>query len=731
MRTDAAVDAAFSLADVRAAGLRWTEYLEIRGRLGREPNRVELAMFGVMWSEHCAYKHSRRYLKLLPTQGDGVLQGPGENAGVVEVAPGIGVALKVESHNHPSAIDPFHGAATGVGGILRDVLSMGARPIAILDSLRFGSPAHAASRRLRDGVVSGIAHYGNAIGVPTVGGELVYEDRYAENPLVNAACIGIVRADRLARSAAAGPGNPVLYAGARTGRDGIGGAAFASDELDVASVDRDRSAVQIGDPFAGKSLIEATLAALDTGVVVAIQDMGAAGLTCATSEMSSKGGVGMRIDLARVPRREAGMTAGELLLSESQERMLLIVRQGEADTVAAIYRRWGLQAEVIGEVTAEPALRIYDGGTLVVDLPPESLTEAPAYQVPEEEPKGRALIVEAPESPRSVAEALLRVLGAPTVASKRAVFRQYDHMVQLNTVVAPGADAAVLRLKEAPPVAIAVAIDGNGRTTWLDAWAGGAGAASEAALNVACTGARPVAATDGLNFGSPEKPETAWDLHNAIAGIADACRAMRVPIVGGNVSLYNESPVGSIFPTPMVAVIGVLSDVSCALTSAFRDDGDLIVLIGEEAASLDGSEYDKIVRGRVAGKPVRVDVAAHARLVALLPALAADGLLQSAHDVSGGGLAVALAECCIAGHFGARCRISGSSDPELALFGEGPSRVVATVTRSRLAALVARCRSAGVPVAELGVVEGDALAIRAASADLVVGLDQLRTAWEG
>jgi phosphoribosylformylglycinamidine synthase len=729
----AATDILHAAEDVRRAGLRWSEYLEIRERLGREPNRVELAMFGVMWSEHCAYKHSRPYLRLLPTQGSAVLQGPGENAGVVEVAPGIGVALKVESHNHPSAVDPFHGAATGVGGILRDVLSMGARPIAVLDSLRFGPPDRLRGRRLRDGVVAGIAHYGNAIGVPTVGGEVAYEDRYLENPLVNAACLGVVPADKLARSAAAGPGNPVLYAGARTGRDGIGGASFASDELDAASADRDRSAVQIGDPFAGKALIESTLEALDCGSVVAIQDMGAAGLTCATSEMSSKGGVGMRIDLSRVPRRETGMTPGEMLLSESQERMLLVVRHGEEDRVAAIYKRWGLQAEVIGEVTADPRLRIYVGGELVVDLPPEALTDAPTYHVPEREPAPRRLVTETGEPPASLEDALLRVLASPTVASKRAIYRQYDHMVQVNTVVAPGADAAVLRLKEAAPIGVAVAIDGNGRTTWLDPWAGGAGAACEAALNVACAGARPVAATDGLNFGNPENPEIAWELHNAIAGIADACRAMNVPIVGGNVSLYNESPSGPIFPTPMVAVLGVLSDVGRALTPAFRGDGDIVALLGPDAVSLDGSEYDKVARGRVEGRPVRVDVASHARLVALLPDLAADELIASAHDASEGGLAVALAECCIAGGRGAECDTGSAAgaDPAVTWFGEGPSRVVVSVAPARYEVLQARCERVGVPLRALGRVGGDALRLTAGAARISMAVRRVRDAWEG
>lgn len=722
--------------DWEAVGLRREEYERVCGLLGREPNPTELRMFGVMWSEHCAYKHSRPYLRRLPTAGPGVLRGPGENAGVVEVAPGLAAALKVESHNHPSAVDPFHGAATGVGGILRDVLSMGARPVALLDSLRFGPPDDPQSRRLRDGVVAGISHYGNSVGVPVVGGEVLYEDCYRANPLVNVACVGLLPSSRVFTSAAAGPGNPVVYAGARTGRDGIGGASFASEELDEGSAEADRGAVQIGDPFAGKLLIEATLEALDTGAVVALQDMGAAGLTCAAAEMSARGGVGMVLHLDRVPRRERGMTPTEVLLSESQERMLLVVQRGREEEVLKAYRRWGLRAEVVGEVVAEPVLRVYDAGQLVVELPPSALTQAPTYRVPEQEPEARRALRDADLSglPQpDLTEALLRVLRSPSVVGKRPIYTQYDHMVQLRTVVGPGADAAVLRLVEAPPRGIAVSVDGNGRIAYLDPWAGGAGAVCEATLNVACVGARPVAVTDGLNLGNPERPEVAWELAGVVDGIADACRVLGVPVVGGNVSLYNESERGAVYPTPVVVCLGVLEDVGCAVPTGFQKAGDLVVVVGSGQVSLGGSEYLRVVHGRVAGCPVRADLELHRRLVDVLVRAAQQGLLRSAHDLSEGGLAVALAEACVAGGVGARCQLS----PELfgrrtdvALFGEGPSRVVVSVAPERYEAFAELCARSRVPIRLAGRVGGTDLRVQLAEAEVVVPVEDLRSAWE-
>ncbi len=722
--------------DWQAAGLRREEYEQICRRLGRPPNPTELRMFGVMWSEHCAYKHSRPYLKRLPTEGPAVLRGPGENAGVVEVAPGLAVALKVESHNHPSAVDPFHGAATGVGGILRDVLSMGARPVALLDSLRFGPPTDPAARRLRDGVVAGISHYGNSVGVPVVAGEILYEDCYRTNPLVNVACVGLVATDGVCGSASRGPGNAVVYAGARTGRDGIGGAAFASEELASTSGEADRSAVQIGDPFAGKLLIEATLEALRTGAVVALQDMGAAGITCAAAEMSARGGVGMVLHLDRVPRRERGMTPAEVLLSESQERMLLVVQQGREEEVLRAYRRWGLRAEVVGEVTAEAVLRVYEADQLVAELPPAALVEAPTYRVPEREPADRRALRERDGSgvpPADPTEALLRLLRSPSVVSKRAVYTQYDHMVQLRTVAGPGGDAAVLRLLEAPPRGIAVSVDGNGRVTYLDPWAGGAGAVCEATLNVACTGARPLAVTDGLNLGNPERPEVAWELAGVVDGIAAACRALGVPVVGGNVSLYNESDSGAVYPTPVVVALGVLEDVACAVPAAFRARGDVVALVGSDRVSLGGSEYLRVVHGAVAGAPVRPDLDLHRRLVDLLVEAAARRLLRSAHDLSEGGLAVALAEACVLGGLGARCTLSPEffgPRADTSLFGEGPSRVLVSVPPDRYEAFAELCARCQVPLRLLGYVGGDALRIRLAHTELSVPVACLREAWE-
>jgi|FaiFalDrversion3_1042247.scaffolds.fasta_scaffold00037_6 phosphoribosylformylglycinamidine synthase II len=705
------------------------EVAEIRRRLGREPNPVEWRVFEAMWSEHCSYKHSRSFLRILPTEGPGVLRGPGSNAGVVEVAPGIAVAIKIESHNHPSAVDPFHGAATGVGGILRDVLAMGARPVALLDSLRFGEDPRA--RRLLEGVVAGIAHYGNAVGVPVVGGEVHVDPCYTHHPLVNVCCVGILRSSQVQSAAARGPGNVVLYAGARTGRDGIGGAAFASEELDAESEVRDRSAVQIGDPFAGKLLIEATLQAYRTGAVVAVQDMGAAGLVCAAAEMSARGGVGMRIHLDRVPRREEGMRPEEVLLSESQERMLLVVERGREEEVANLYRRWGLVAEPIGVVTEERVLRVYDGERLVAELPPELVAGAPERRVPEQPYGPPPLCPETLPVPEDLAGVLLQLLRTPGIRSKRWIYTQYDHMVQINTVVGPGSDAAVLRVKEAPPLGIALSVDGPGRIAHLDPWCGGAWAVCEATLNVACSGARPVALTDGLNLPSPERPEVAWSLRRVVEGIADACRALGIPVIGGNVSLYNEST-DRIYPTPIVAVLGVLEDVSRAVPSGFQRPGDLVVLLGAPEASLAGSTYLKEVHGLVAGRPRVPELHLHARLVNLLVRSAEEGLVRSAHDLSDGGLAVALAEACLLGGVGATCDLSlEQARADELLFGEGPSRVVVTVPVDRYEAFCARCSRHRVPVRLLGRVGGEALRIRLAVGGIEIGMADLREAWEG
>jgi phosphoribosylformylglycinamidine synthase II len=721
-------------------GLSPAEYAEICRRLGRAPNRAELAMFGVMWSEHCAYKHSKLVLKRLPVRGRGVLQGPGEHAGAVLVGDGWAAVFKMESHNHPSAVAPFHGAATGVGGIIRDILAMGARPIALLDSLRFGSPEDARVGALIHGVVAGIAAYGNSIGVPTVGGEIDYAPCYRTNPLVNVACLGIARADRLWTSRATGPGNAVIYLGARTGRDGIHGASFASAEL--GGDPRDRSAVQMGDPFTGKLLIEASLEALATGAVVAIQDMGAAGLTCGLCEMSARGSVGMDVDLSLVPRREDGMTAEEVLLSESQERMLLIVREGQEEPVLQIGRRWGLQAVIIGRVVAPVVLTVREGEAGVASLDPRALTDAPVYSPPAREPAYLAEVrrVDPAALPMAPPQPALRaLLAAPNIGDKRWVFRQYDHMVQTNTVVPPGADAAVLRLKEAAPTGLALTVDGNGRYCYLDPYIGGMLAVLEAAQNIACVGATPAAVTDCLNFASPERPEVFWTFREAVEGIARACEALAIPVVGGNVSFYNENDADeAIFPTPIIGMLGVLSDVRCHATSGWKREGDLVALLGGGVPQLDGSEYLATLHDMTAGRLRHPDLTATARLIQCTREAVAQRLVSSAHDCADGGIAVALAECCIAGGRGAGVAlpVGRHERADAVLFGEGIGRIVVSVPPSSLAALLQLAARLEVPAQVLGSVGGQRLIVGADGHGargpwIDASVEDLARAWRG
>ncbi|OFX12549.1 MAG: phosphoribosylformylglycinamidine synthase II [Armatimonadetes bacterium RBG_19FT_COMBO_69_19] len=734
-----------SRLDPQAVGLTKAEYEEIRRRLGRDPSALELQLFGVMWSEHCGYKHSRLTLRALPAEGPGLLQGPGENAGVMDIGGGWAVAFKVESHNHPSAVDPYNGAATGVGGIIRDVLAMGARPIALLDSLRFGPLDDPRARRIATGVVAGIAGYGNCIGVPTVGGEILVDPRYRGNPLVNVVCLGLVRRDDLARSKASGPGNVVMYVGARTGRDGIGGAAFASEELDERSERDDRSSVQIGDPFTGKLLIEATLEALRTGGVVALQDMGAAGLTCATSEMAARGGVGMDVALERVPLREDGMRADEILRSESQERMLLVVHPEAAERVAAVFRKWGLNAAVIGEVVAEPELRLTLGGRPLAALPPYTLADAPAYRPAASEPqrlwdlwKLEALPPE--PDPR---DALMTLLAFPDIASKRSVYEQYDHSVQVRTVVAPGAgDAAVLRLHELAPKGLALAVDGNGALCALDPYRGARLAVAECAADLACVGAVPLGVTDGLNFGNPEDPEVFWTFRQAVSGLADACRALRIPVVGGNVSFYNESPEGPIPPTPIVAMVGLVDDVRNSPGMAFRADGDVIVLVGEPTGELAASTYLRTVHGVDAGRPRDVDFEVHQRVLGVVREAVRAGLARSAHDCAEGGIAVAVAESAIAGSLGVDVvvpagshRGAPSSRRDAVLFGEAPSRIIVSVTEHAVPALFTLAAQADVAVTVLGRVGGARVRMAVATEgpprrDVDLSLEELRNAYD-
>ncbi|MHB8684343.1 MAG: phosphoribosylformylglycinamidine synthase subunit PurL [Dehalococcoidia bacterium] len=751
------------------------EYARIVDLLDREPNEVELGMFGALWSEHCGYKNSRPLLKTFPTGGAGVLTKAGEeNAGVVDIGDGLGVAFKIESHNHPSAIEPYEGAATGVGGIVRDIFAMGARPVAILDSLRFGPPqpdarttpdVAARNRHLFHGVVAGIGGYGNCLGIPTVGGEVSFSPSYSGNPLVNAMCVGIARIDRLVKARADGPGNLLMLVGADTGRDGIHGATFASVELDETSEER-RPAVQVGNPFLEKLLMEACLQLTEEhgGWIVGLQDLGAAGLTSASVECAAKAGTGIIIDVAQVPRRESGMTPYEVMLSESQERMLVIVRpQHEAD-VRALFERWELYCATIGLVTDDGLVRIRDGAAEVARVPAKLLTDAPTYVREGEQPRwltelqdfdfttlpdlllddgtpnaakledgrskldGQASSLHPPpSSPRAEhqpAAILLQLLASPEIASKRIVWRQYDHQVGTNTVVGPGSDAAVLRIKGTAK-AIAISTDGNAAYTYLDPYAGGAIAVAEAARNVACTGARPLAMTDCLNFGNPEKAEVYWQLKEAIRGMADAARALDVPVVSGNVSLYNETNGEAIWPTPVVGVVGLLEDAARAVPSRFTAAGALVFAAGAEPAAHDlaGSEYVRITRGEVIGRP-RIDLDDAARLQRFLLAAAAEGLLLSAHDVAVGGLAVTLAECCLDGiglEGGAAGRTArlGAGRLDAALFGETQSRAVVSCEATTAARLRDLAHEHGLPLLPLGETGGDRL--RFAPLDLAIG----------
>jgi phosphoribosylformylglycinamidine synthase len=708
------------------------EYGRIVAALGREPNLTELGLFSVMWSEHCSYKSSKVHLRTLPTAGPRVLQGPGENAGAVDIGDGLAAVFKIESHNHPSFIEPYQGAATGVGGILRDIFTMGARPVAILDSLRFGPPEDPRNRRLLAGVVAGIGGYGNAFGCPTVGGEVAFDDCYSLNPLVNAMCVGIAPADRIFRGRADGVGNTVFYVGAKTGRDGIHGATMASAEFGAGSEEK-RPTVQVGDPFMEKVLLEACLEALKTGAVVGIQDMGAAGLTCSTSEMAARAGTGIEIDIDRVPKRETGMSAYEVMLSESQERMLLVAARGREDEVRAVFEKWDLHAEPIGAVTADGRLRIRSGSRVEADVPTAALTEgAPVYDRPWVAPTNPAAEVDvlALPPPLDLGATLLRLLASPTIASKRWIYRQYDSTVRTNTLVGPGSDAAVVRVKGTKK-ALAISVDGNGRYCWLDPYEGAGLAVAEACRNVAAAGAVPIGGTNCLNFGNPEKPEVMGQFARAVAGMGDACRALGVPITGGNVSLYNETDGRAIFPTPVIGVVGLLEDAGRPLRRWFVSEGDDVYLLGRTADDLGGSELVEVVHGEVAGRPPRLDLQAEKRLHALLAEGAARGVLLSAHDLSEGGLGVALAECCFRGEepgVGGSFEVPGGLRDDVLLFAESPSRAIVTSRDDlRLAELA---RRHGVPWARIGAVGGGRLQVRTAGRALVdLPVAELHEAW--
>jgi phosphoribosylformylglycinamidine synthase len=709
----------------RELGLTDSEYDLIVEQLGREPNDVELAMFSLMWSEHCGYKHSRRLLKTLPVEGPALVMGPGENAGAVDVGDGLVIAFKVESHNHPSAVEPFQGAATGVGGILRDVFAIGARPIAILDSLRFGELDSERSRFLLDRAVGGIGHYGNSIGVATVGGEIAFESAYEHNCLVNAMCLGIATRDRLIRSAAAGVGNHLVLLGALTGRDGIGGASvLASAELGEDEASK-RPSVQIGDPFEEKKLLECCLELLDAELLRSLQDLGAAGLTSSASEMASKGEVGVDVDVARVPLREEGMEPFEVMVSESQERMLCVVEPSKLEHVLAVCRKWEVRATTIGEVTESRRFRVLSDGELVGDLPVDVLVDdCPTYALAPERPAAPVY----PLPPRRLAddasaeETLLALLSTPTVASKRWAYEQYDTLVGSRTVRRAGAaDAAVLQLApDGGTGAIATAIDCNGRRVACDPYTGTVEAVLECARNLACAGAEPLGLTNCLNFGNPEKPHIAWQLTESVRGLGDACRALGVPVVGGNVSLYNEGLEGPIYPTPVIGMVGKLPDPERVPAAGFMAAGDAIALIGPFEPSPLGSELEKLGGGLATELP-SIDLERHARALEAVREAVRAGLIRSAHDVSEGGLAVALAECCIAGVIGASVEL-----PDL--FGEGPGGVVVSGPPEAIARLAESASEHG--FLRLGEVGGERLVVTAPAATLSVPVVDLATAFE-
>jgi phosphoribosylformylglycinamidine synthase len=708
-------------------GINDEEYQKILAILGRPPNLTELGVFSVMWSEHCSYKSSRVHLSRFPTTGPHVLQGPGENAGAIDIGDGLAAVFKMESHNHPSFIEPFQGAATGVGGILRDIFTMGARPIALLNSLRFGELDLPLNRHLVKGVVSGISWYGNCIGVPTVGGEITFNDIYSKNPLVNVFCLGIVHKDQLLKGVAEGVGNPILYIGAKTGRDGIHGATMASDSFDDSSESK-RPNVQVGDPFLEKLLLEACLEFLEQDLLVGIQDMGAAGLTSSSCEMASRAETGVEIDLTNVPRREPHMTPYEVMLSESQERMLLVAREGKQDQVIKICQKWGIDAAVIGQVTGDGFVRIRDQKQVVAEIPAKALAEeGPKYERPAAPPAYQDLLqslqIDNLPALKDPTQVLQTLLASPTIANKSWVYRQYDYMVGTNSVVCPGSDAAVVRIKGTTK-ALAMATDGNSRHCLLNPYLGGTLAVAEAARNVVCSGGRPMGVTDCLNFGNPERQDIMWQFIMAVEGIADACRHFDIPVVSGNVSFYNETNGLSIFPTPILGMVGLIDNVDSVMTQWFQQPGDRIFLLGENKEDLGGTEYLKVMHCREQGLPPLLHLETEKSLQDCVLSLIQQGVLQSAHDCSDGGLAVALAECCFFKSskqyptLGASIRLKNEGlRNDALLFGETPSRIIVSVKPDRAEHLIEVTQQFQVPCTDIGEVGEGTLAIHVESGD--------------
>lgn len=710
------------------------EFELICGFLGRQPNYTEIGVFSVMWSEHCSYKNSKPILKKFPITGPRVLMGPGEGAGIVDIGDNQAVVFKIESHNHPSAVEPFQGAATGVGGIIRDIFSMGARPIALLNSLRFGRLENERVKYLFEHVVSGIAGYGNCIGIPTVAGEVMFDESYEGNPLVNAMCVGLIDHDKIQRGVAKGVGNPVFYVGPATGRDGIHGATFASVELSEESEEK-RTAVQVGDPFMEKLVMEATLELIDSGIVLGIQDMGAAGLTCSSAEMASKAGNGLELYLDEVPQRETGMTPYEMMLSESQERMLFVVEPQHEAQAKEIFDRWGIICAKVGKVTDDGRLRLFHQGQEVADMPVKALVdECPVYDKPSKEPayfsENAAIDTAAYEEVTDLTGALEKVLASPTVASKEWVYNQYDYMVRTSTAVQPGSDAAVVTIRGTRK-ALAMTTDCNGRYVYLDPEVGGRIAVAEAARNIVCSGAEPLAVTDNLNFGNPEKPEVFWQLEKSADGMSEACVVLNTPVIGGNVSLYNENAKGAIYPTPVIGMVGLVHDIDHITTQGFKAEGDVIILVGETKAELGGSELQYVLQGAAAGRPPEIDLATEKKVLDAVLGAIQKGLVASAHDLSEGGIAVAVAESCISGRLGAEVALTSELRADHLLFSESQSRILLSAKPEQAAALQALLSEQGVVHAQIGTVKGSGLTISVnGKAGIQAPVKQLEKVWK-